>query len=197
MKKTAWYCGALVLAVLNAVYLALTADSFYLEYVKDEFVYWGYPQWGWMYSDPKIYLWFNVLYLAFLLLLFAAGLFLIGKKRLKTGTALLLLPLLTAAAFLYMPTYNWNRQFAVFNAERTNENSRIPEGKWWVSLDQMQRYYDASLWERTFRPRRMARRVCRVGRLPDLAAARFFDRYARTPGNGFSRRNQKQFAVGN
>lgn len=60
MKKTAWYCGALVLAVLNAVYLALTADSFYLEYVKDEFVYWGYPQWGWMYSDPKIYLWFNV-----------------------------------------------------------------------------------------------------------------------------------------
>ena len=148
MKKTAWYCGALVLAVLNAVYLALTADSFYLEYVKDEFVYWGYPQWGWMYSDPKIYLWFNVLYLAFLLLLFAAGLFLIGKKRLKTGTALLLLPLLTAAAFLYMPTYNWNRQFAVFNAERTNENSRIPEGKWWVSLDQMQRYYDASLWER-------------------------------------------------
>ena len=75
MKKTAWYCGALVLAVLNAVYLALTADSFYLEYVKDEFVYWGYPQWGWMYSDPKIYLWFNVLYLAFLLLLFAAGLF--------------------------------------------------------------------------------------------------------------------------
>lgn len=48
MKKTAWYCGALVLAVLNAVYLALTADSFYLEYVKDEFVYWGYPQWGWM-----------------------------------------------------------------------------------------------------------------------------------------------------
>ena len=46
MKKTAWYCGALVLAVLNAVYLALTADSFYLEYVKDEFVYWGYPQWG-------------------------------------------------------------------------------------------------------------------------------------------------------
>ena len=140
MKKTAWYCGALVLAVLNAVYLALTADSFYLEYVKDEFVYWGYPQWGWMYSDPKIYLWFNVLYLAFLLLLFAAGLFLIGKKRLKTGTALLLLPLLTAAAFLYMPTYNWNRQFAVFNAERTNENSRIPEGKWWVSLDQMQRY---------------------------------------------------------
>ena len=50
MKKTAWYCGALVLAVLNAVYLALTADSFYLEYVKDEFVYWGYPQWGWMYS---------------------------------------------------------------------------------------------------------------------------------------------------
>ena len=148
MKKTAWYCGALVLAVMNAVYLALTADSFYLEYVKDEFVYWGYPQWGWMYSDPKIYLWFNVLYLAFLLLLFAAGLFLIGKKRLKTGTALLLLPLLTAAAFLYMPTYNWNRQFAVFNAERTNENSRIPEGKWWVSLDQMQRYYDASLWER-------------------------------------------------
>ena len=97
MKKTAWYCGALVLAVLNAVYLALTADSFYLEYVKDEFVYWGYPQWGWMYSDPKIYLWFNVLYLAFLLLLFAAGLFLIGKKRLKTGTALLLLPLLTAS----------------------------------------------------------------------------------------------------
>lgn len=127
MKKTAWYCGALVLAVLNAVYLALTADSFYLEYVKDEFVYWGYPQWGWMYSDPKIYLWFNVLYLAFLLLLFAAGLFLIGKKRLKTGTALLLLPLLTAAAFLYMPTYNWNRRSPYSTPNAPTKTAAFPK----------------------------------------------------------------------
>ena len=26
--------------------------------------------------------------------------------------------------------------------------SRIPEGKWWVSAEQMQKYYDASFWER-------------------------------------------------
>ncbi len=148
MKKTTGYLLFVAVVLFNLFYLALTADSFYWEYVKDTFVYWGYPQWGWMYSDPKVYFWFNLLYLAFLLVMFVAAIGLAWKKKLKAGFVVLLIPLLTAGAFLYMPTYNWNRQFAIFNAERTTENSRIPAGKWWASLDQMQRYYDVSGWER-------------------------------------------------
>ncbi len=148
MKKTI-ICLAFALAtVLNVVYLALIIDSFWQEYVKDNFFYWGYPQWGWMYSAPKLYFWFNVCYLGFLAAALFAGLFLVAKRRLKTGAAFLLLPLLTAVMFFYMPSYNWQRHLDMLRTEQKQEYGRLPEGKWWVSTEQMQRYYDASLWER-------------------------------------------------
>ncbi len=148
MKKVAEYVFFCLLMGANLFYLALMADCFYREYLQDQFVYWGYPQWGWLYSDPEVYFSFNSIYIPFLTIMMVAGVFFWWKKYAKTALGVLLLPLLTAAAFLYMPFYNWNRQFEVYVAEKTNEKSRVPEGKWWVSIDQMQRYYDASVWER-------------------------------------------------
>ncbi len=148
MKKIAGYVFFCLLAAANLFYLVLTADSFYQEYLQDNFVYWGYPQWGWLYSDPEVYFSFHSIYIPFLVVMTIAGIFLWRKKYVKTALGVLLLPLLTAAAFLYMPFYNWNQQFEIYTAEKTNEKSRVPEGKWWVSVDQMQRYYDASVWER-------------------------------------------------
>lgn len=155
MKRTLT-CKALSYFVLpltlvaGLFYLALTADSFYREYVLDRFVYWGYPQWGWLYADAGTYLRFNIVYILFLVLCMVGGVWLWRAKRLKTAVVLLLLPPVTAAAFVYLPTYTWNRQFDIFNRDNVSgeDKSRIPAGKWWISKDQMQRYKDISGWEK-------------------------------------------------
>ncbi len=147
MKKVTMNVFFVAFCLLDLIYLAMTADSFYQEYVLDKFVYWGYPQWGWMYADPKVYLWFNIVYLLFLVVLPAASVWL-RRRFCKTSLILSALPLMSAAVFAYMPSYNWNRQFEIFEAERTIENSRIPAGRWWASAEQMQRYDDNSAWEK-------------------------------------------------
>ncbi len=148
MKKISGYLLFTLFLAADIFYLALTADSFRQEYVQDNFVHWGFPQWGWMYADADVYFRFNVVYLFLLVAFPVAGCLLWLKRHYKTALTALFLPLVSAAVFWYMPTYNWNRQFALFNAERGTENSRVPEGKWWVSGEQMERYYDASWWER-------------------------------------------------
>ncbi len=148
MKKVTMSVFFVAFCLFDLIYLAMTADSFYQEYVLDKFVYWGYPQWGWMYADPKVYLWFNVFYLLFLVVLPVAAVWLWRRRFRKTSLILSVLPLLSAAVFAYMPNYNWNRQFEIFEAERTIENSRIPAGRWWASAEQMQRYDDNSAWEK-------------------------------------------------
>ena len=142
--------SALCVSVLliSSVYFVLMADSFYQEYVADNFVYWGYPQWGWMYANQDVYFTFNVIYLTLMLVCLVLGIWSFAKKHIKAAFVLGFFPLLSAAVFAYMPTYNWNQQFALFNAEKGESKSRIPEGKWWVSLEQMQKYDDASAWEK-------------------------------------------------
>lgn len=148
MKKIFFPLILSFLLAFNLFYFVLTADSFYQEYVLDRFVYWGYPQWGLLYADAQTYFYFNLFYLIVLFVLIIAGVFFWSRKYFKISFIIMFFPFLSALMFLYMPTYNWNRQFAVFNQERHHENSRIPEGKWWVSVDQMERYSDVSLWEK-------------------------------------------------
>lgn len=148
MKKISYCMTLCLMSIFSLAYLLLVVDSFYQEYIEDKFIYWGYPQWGWMYENPKVYLWFNLVYIAAMILLVAGGWYLWLKSRYKSAMICLLMILFSAGAFAYMPTYNWNKQFAVFVAERATENSRIPQGKWWTMESKMQRYNDASSCEK-------------------------------------------------
>ena len=147
----------------------------------------------------KVYLWFNVFYLLFLVVLPVAAVWLWRRRFRKTSLILSVLPLLSAAVFAYMPNYNWNRQFEIFEAERTIENSRIPAGRWWASAEQMQRYDDNSAWEKFkgYFGRGEWPGGYPIWGLSGMAAAGFCHGYAGTARNGFSRRKQNKFAVGN
>ena len=129
------------IGVFDLAYLTLVADSFYQEYLADTFVYWGYPQWGWLYADHKVYLIFNVIYLSSMLLCMIGASWLWFKKYTKSAFIFSILPLLSAAVFSYMPTYNRNQLFEKYGESENGDESRIPEGKWWASADQMQKYY--------------------------------------------------------
>lgn len=138
----------LLLLIADILYFVLISDSFYQEYIADTFVYWGYPQWGWLYSDQNTYLIFNLSYLFILLLCILGCIWFYRKKSVKFAWILVLLPIISAAVSWYMPFYNWNKQFEIYMSEKGNDKSRIPAGKWWASAEQMQKYYDASAWER-------------------------------------------------
>lgn len=149
MKNKIFLFTLALLLVADVFYFVLISDSFYQEYVADNFVYWGYPQWGWLYKNQDTYLTFNIVYLLIMLLCMAGAFFLQKRKSFKWACAFALLPILSALFSWYMPYYNWNQQFEIYNLEKGNDQSRIPEGKWWVSAEQMQKYYDSSFWERT------------------------------------------------
>ena len=137
-----------LILLLDVIYFFLIFDSFYKEYVADNFVYWGYPQWGWLYANQNTYLTFNVIYLISLFLCMAGATLLWFRKYVKSAFFLSFIPLLSAAVFSYMPTYNRNQLFETYGVSENGDESRIPEGKWWVSAEQMQKYYDSSAWER-------------------------------------------------
>lgn len=130
------------------VYFMLVGESFIQEYVLDNFFYWGFPQWGWMYASPKIYLWFNIFYLLFLAIFILLGIIELLKHHKQNAFIYLGCVIVTVMFFYYAPESNWNKQFAIFNAEKTIENSRVPEGKWWVSAQNMDRFEDQNAWSK-------------------------------------------------
>jgi len=137
------------LAMLGDVlYLALVGDSFITEYVLGKFEYWGYPQWGWMYETTETYAVFNLVYLFVMVILLALAIWAVAKRHLLAALMLLLPELFSIGIFYYLPHYNFEKQFAIFEAEKGNSNTRIPAGSWWVFPDEADRYDDASNWEK-------------------------------------------------
>ena len=103
---------------INILYFLLIADSFYQEYLADNFVYWGYPQWGWMYAEQNRYLVFNLSYLLLLFLCLVFAFYSWKKSYKKIASLALILPIISACISWYMPFYNWNRQFEIYNLEK-------------------------------------------------------------------------------
>jgi hypothetical protein len=148
MNNRIGFAAFLLCTVFTLIYIVLICDSFAQEYILDNFYYWGYPQWGWMYSSPKIYLTFNLFYLMFLFVFGVSSFYYLYKKQNINSFICSVFIILSALISAYIPTYNWNKQFEIFNAEKTIESSRIPEGKWWISKDNMNRYDDQSSWSK-------------------------------------------------
>jgi len=128
-------------AAVIFVYIALVTSSFVDEYVLSNFFYWGYPQWGWIYSTPKIYLMFNIPYILGLVLLLVLGLRALLRAKYIGALICLGIPMIAIAIAVYTPTYNWNREFKSFS-------SSIPAGKWWISPQLVEKYDDQTSWEK-------------------------------------------------
>lgn len=141
-KKLFWVATA-VLCLWDLLYIAVLSDSLITEYFLDRFFYWGYPQWGVLYSSPRLFLWFNLLYLLFLFSGLAA-VFLLRRKPAQAVVPAAVIAVLSLAN-LYVPYYNWNRQFDIYADEKGQDNSRIPEGMWVLFPKEMQNYNDQSV----------------------------------------------------
>lgn len=148
MKAKIMWPLIIAAAVVNVIYLGLVVDSFVTEYVMDKFSHWGFPQWGWMYADTEVYVSFNICYILLMAVLLAAAVILAAKKCLIAAFLCLIPELLSMGWFWYAPNYNFQKQFDIFMQEKGATYTRIPEGKWWVFKDQLERYDDASDWEK-------------------------------------------------
>lgn len=140
MTKKAFGAATIVLSLWNLLYIVVLSDSLITEYFLDRFFYWGYPQWGVLYSSPRLFLWFNLLYLLFLLA-GTAAVFLLRRRPARSFAAAAFIAVL-ALSNLYVPYCNWNRQFKLYADEEGRDNSRIPEGIWLLDLQGMQHYDD-------------------------------------------------------
>lgn len=138
MARKICLMATVLLSLWNLFYLAVLIDSLITEYFFDRFFYWGYPQWGVLYSSPSFFLWFNLVYLLFL----AAGMacvYLLRRNPFRAVVPAVLIALLSVIN-LYAPYYNWNSQFKAYE-----HNSRIPEGNWLLNMAGMQRYADQNV----------------------------------------------------
>lgn len=143
MTKKAFWVATVVLSLWNLLYIVVLSDSLITEYFLDRFFYWGYPQWGVLYSSPRLFLWFNLLYLLFLL----AGMATVCLLRRRPARAFAAAAFIAVLALsnLYAPYCNWNRQFKLYTDDEGRDISRIPEGKWLMDLREMQHYDDQSV----------------------------------------------------
>ncbi|MBP5398915.1 MAG: hypothetical protein J6Y53_00670 [Alphaproteobacteria bacterium] len=135
--------GAIVLAIWDLFYIFVLANSFVTESLEDKFFYWGYPQWGSLYSSPSFFMWFNIVYL----LLLAGGMFLAWKWRSNYEKMLLPLVFIALLSFvnMYSPNHIRNSEFDKYKTEDGVDNSRIPAGKWLVSNQKMESYAEVPL----------------------------------------------------
>lgn len=138
MAKKIFLCTTAVLGLWNLLYIAVLSDSLITEYFLDRFFYWGYPQWGILYSSPRFFLWFNLIYLLFL----AAGMVCVYFLRRNPVRSFIVAAFVTvlSLANLYVPYYNWNSQFKAYE-----DGARIPEGNWFLMTGSMQRYADQNM----------------------------------------------------
>ena len=137
MKKFSVF-AMLALGLWDLFYIFVLCNSVVTEYFMDQFIYWGYPQWGSLYETPKAFLTFNVIYLLILL----AIMFLAFLWRANTNKALVPLVLVAVLSVInmYAPNYNRSHQFKIYTAEDGTDMSRIPAGKWLVSNQMMESY---------------------------------------------------------
>ncbi len=142
MKKKMLLSAIVALIIWDLFYICVIANSFVAESLNDTFIYWGYPQWGFLYKSPRFFMWFNVVYL----LLLAGGMFLAWKWKANSKKALLPLVLIALLSLLnmYVPNYTRSHEFAKYLTADGVDNSRIPAGKWLVSNQMMESYADQS-----------------------------------------------------
>lgn len=143
VKKALWCLVAALIAALIAwdiFYIAVLIDSFVEEYILGRFFYWGYPQWGALYSSSKVFLWFNLVYI-FLLSASLVVAFMLRRTVIKSFVLVAIVACMSFAN-MYVSSYNWNQQFKMFQNERGGEDSRVPEGVWIVDLANLQRFED-------------------------------------------------------
>ena len=114
MAKKIFLGMALALSLWNIIYIALLADSFIQEYCLDKFFYWGYPQWGWLYSSPKVFLWFNIIYIS--VLTFAVVYTYICRHKVVRSFLVAFIVAIISLLNMYVPEYNWNKQYDIFQA---------------------------------------------------------------------------------
>lgn len=138
MTKKMFLAATAVLSLWDLLYIAVLSDSLITEYFLDRFFYWGYPQWGFLYSSPSFFLWVNVIYLL-LLVIGMGSVYLLRCHPVRAFVPAALIALLSLAN-LYQPYYNRNSQFKFYG-----DDSRIPEGKWLLHIGEMQRYADQNL----------------------------------------------------
>ncbi len=143
MKKNILAGLVICLAIWDLFYIFVIANSFVTESLMDKFFYWGYPQWGRLYSTPEFFMWFNIVYL----LVLAVVMYMAWRWRGEQKKVLLPLLLVAFLSFanMYAPNYTRNQEFAKYLTADGVDNSRIPAGKWLVSNQMMESYDDQSL----------------------------------------------------
>lgn len=143
MSKKMCLTAAVAFGIWNIFYIFVLCNSVVVEYFENKFFYWGFPQWGFLYSSPKFFLCFNLIYIAFLVLLTIAAYYL-RKAPLKSLLAVSVITLLSVLN-LFFSDYVWQKQFSLFKTEQGKDMSRIPEGVWVVSKERLQSYNDQNL----------------------------------------------------
>ena len=144
MAKKIFFIMILALSLWNITYIALLTDSFIQEYCLDKFFYWGYPQWGWLYSSPKVFLWFNIIYIS--VLIFAVVYTYICRYKVVRSFLVAFIVAIISLLNMYVPEYNWNKQYDIFQAEKGNAGSRVPAGTWLAGVETMQAFDEQSVW---------------------------------------------------
>ncbi len=130
--------------IWNIFYILILLYSLIDEYFLDHFFYWGYPQWGRLYSSPRFFLWFNIIFI----LLLSGTMFIAWKKRhlnFRHSVIMVLAVAVISIANMHVSEYNRYHQFKIFEAERGKDSSRIPGGIWLVSPKTLQSYADQGL----------------------------------------------------
>lgn len=133
-----------VCCIWNVFYILVLLESLISEYFMDRFFYWGYPQWGRLYSSPSFFLWFNLFYI----LLLSGAMFYVlhcRKSDFKRAAVVAICVAVVSIANMHVSEYNRYHQFKIFEAERGEDSSRIPAGIWMVGPKTLQSYADQGL----------------------------------------------------
>ena len=132
----------ILLSLWNIFYVAILADSLVEEYFMDKFFYWGYPQWGILYSSPQVFLWFNVAYLSFAVICIIMT---FGMLKNHTKTAIIPALLITVLSLVNaaVPDYTREQEFIRLDIAENEDNS-LPDGQWLIRQSEIQKFADQS-----------------------------------------------------
>ena len=144
MNKKLSYRLLALCCIWNTFYILVLLESLISEYFMDKFYYWGYPQWGRLYSSPRFFLWFNIFYI---LLLSGAMIFswIHRHSDFRRAFLIAIAVAVISIANMHVSEYNRNHQFKVMKAEQGEDGSRIPAGTWIVGSKTLQSYADQGL----------------------------------------------------